>query len=789
MGGLDIIQRGGGMQTKSLRVQNKQGKEYVLRSVNKFPENAIPAPLRQTIAKEIVQDQISASNPYSALAVARLAEAAGIVHTNPQIVYLPDDPLLGIYRKDFGNALYLFEERETAGKIKDSKVEFFSTSKMLKELQKDNDNQVQQKDVLRARLFDLWIADWDRHDDQWRWYAQKGKNGLEFSPMPRDRDQAFFVNEGFFPKIASRKWLNPKFQGFGYDLKNVNGFMYNGRFFDRSFLNELDKKDWEKVIEDWLPRLSEDAIKEAFEDWPRTVAEKDREIIQDKLLARKNWLKEKSIEYYRFLAREVDVRGSKKDEEFQIKQLKNGKVEIEIRKINKSGKVTNRIYDRTFLPQETQEIRLYGLKGDDRFVWKGDGKREILIRIIPGEGKKTWVDSAQLSGKKDRVYVLHKEGTSIPSANSFQIKTAPDRNYLNYDRTEFRYDKLMPLVSIEYNKDDGIFLGAGVRWEKHGFKKNPFAAYHEVSGNFAFRTAAFNIEYKGMAVDLIKKWDLVWNADVKAPNYVFNYFGAGNNSDFNQQEFNIDFYQTRFNWYELNVGLQTDLGGSGKFSIGPSYQVYRFDPDENENTFITSPSSDIDPLRLDQAKFYGGITSLIEFDRRDNVKLPTRGFYFRQETKHLQGLNASARNFTSVSGEIRLFWAFRYPSKLVWANRLGGGKNFGEYEFFQGQTLGGMNNFRGSRRYRFNGDAVVYNNLEFRLQLFNFKSPILPATVGMLGFYDIGRVWLKGEKSNTWHNSIGGGIWLAPINQFVATFSVGFTREETLPFITFGYQF
>ncbi len=787
-GGLNITQRGGGMQTKSLRTENPNENEFVLRSVNKYPENAIPAPIRQTIAKDIVQDQISASHPYSALAVARLAEDAGIPHTNPRIVHLPDDPLLGVFREDFGNALYLFEEREVAPAGISEKVEFYSTDKMLKELQKDNDHEVKQKDVLKARLFDLWIADWDRHDDQWRWVGVKGKNGLEFSPMPRDRDQAFFVNEGFFPKIASRKWANPKFQGFGYELKNVNGFMFNGRYFDRSFMTDLDREDWEQEIDELLPLLNEETIRGAFEDWPQAIAEKDGPVIEAKLLARKNWLREKALEYYDFLAEGVDVVGSNKNEEFQIRHLPDGKIDVEVRKINKDGKLEQRIYNRTFSPSETDEIRLYGLKGDDRFLWEGEGKNEILVRVIPGEGKKELVDSANLSGKKHRVYVPKKKSAPY-SGDNLRIIQAPSPDYLSYDRMAFKYDKVMPLASVEYNKDDGIFLGAGVLWENHGFKKKPYASMHTLTGNYAVKTGAFNLEYKGRAVDLVKSWDLVWLADVKAPDYVFNYFGAGNESVFDREEHNINYYRSRFSWYELSTGLQKQLGDVGRFAIGPSYQVYRFDADDNQDNFITSPDSDVNQEQLDQAKFYAGATAILEFDKRDNLKMPTRGFYFRQQIQHFEGVNKYAQDYTSAEAELRLYWAFKYPSKMVWAFRTGAGKNFGSYEYFQGQILGGMENLRGFRRYRYNGDAVFYNNLEFRLQLFNLQNPVIPATVGVIGFYDMGRVWLKGEDSNTWHNSLGGGIWLAPISQIVATISVGFTREEILPFFTFGYQF
>ncbi|WP_373399483.1 hypothetical protein V8V91_07180 [Algoriphagus halophilus] len=131
-GGLKITKRGGGMQTRSLRLENPDGKEFVLRSINKYPENALSVPLRQTIAKEVVQDQISSSHPYAAMAVARLADAVGVIHTNPSIVYLPDDPLLGVYRKSFANQLYLFEEREIGHSEDPKDIEFFSTDKMLK---------------------------------------------------------------------------------------------------------------------------------------------------------------------------------------------------------------------------------------------------------------------------------------------------------------------------------------------------------------------------------------------------------------------------------------------------------------------------------------------------------------------------------------------------------------------------------------------------------------------------------------------------------------------------------
>ncbi|MDR7128167.1 hypothetical protein J2X69_000495 [Algoriphagus sp. 4150] len=788
--GLTIIKKGGGLQTHSLRLANKDGKEYVMRSINKYPENALSPQLRQTIAKQVIQDQISSSHPYAALAVARLAEEVGIVHTNPKIVYLPDDPLLGIYRNDFGDDLYLFEEREIAGKDAPEDVQFFSTDKMLKKIHGDNDHQVMQKEVLKARIFDFWIADWDRHDDQWRWIGEKGKKGWEFTPMPRDRDQAFFVNQGIFPKIASRKWADPRFQGFDYTPPRfVSGFMFNPRYFDRSFLNELDRENWEKALDKILPKMSEKAISEAFRDWPDTIVTKDAPEIQAKLRQRTTWLKEEMLKHYAFLSKNVDVVGSNKNEEFEITYREDGRVKVELRKIDKSGNLEQKLYQRTFLPEETREVRLYGLKGEDTFRFKGEGPGKIKVRVIPGSGEKTIEDEGNTTKKNTLVYQNPKEKLPIAVGESSKIKHAPSLSYLNYNRKEFKYDKLMPLASVALNRDDGLFLGAGVLWEKHGFKKEPFAIRQSIVGNYAISSSAFNIEYKGHAVDVLGNLDLVWKADVKAPDFAFNFFGIGNETEYNTRIHNIDYYRARFNWYELYGGLQTKLGESGSLTVGPHVQIFRFDSEENTGKFITSPESGLDQLVLDESKLYSGLSAKVVFDRRDHKELPTRGLYFESQAKRMLGLNDYSGDFTRIDGELALYWSFRYPSRLVWATRFGGGKNWGNFEFFQGQTLGGLDNLRGYRRYRFNGDAMVYNNTEVRIRLFNLNTYILPATIGVLAYNDVGRVWIQNEKSTKWHNSAGAGVWLAPLNQVVATFSVGFNEEEFLPFFTFGYQF
>ncbi len=192
-GGLTPTGRGGGHQSYSLRLKDKDGKEWVLRSVNKFPQVVLPAEVRETFAADIVIDAMSAQHPYSALVVPPIADAVHVPHSNPVIGYVAPDEKLGIYSKTFVGTVNLLEEREPLGKSD-------NTEKMMKQLTVDNDNNFDSALFLRARLLDVLVNDWDRHNDQWRFAPKKNEyGGKTYTAIPRDRDQVFYVNEGVLP--------------------------------------------------------------------------------------------------------------------------------------------------------------------------------------------------------------------------------------------------------------------------------------------------------------------------------------------------------------------------------------------------------------------------------------------------------------------------------------------------------------------------------------------------------------------------------------------------------------
>lgn len=792
-GGLKIEQRGGGQQTRSLRLKAKDEKEYVLRSVEKYTEKAIPEELLSTVGADLVQDQISASHPYAAFVLPPLANAAWIYHTNPKLVYIPEDPRFGEYRVDFANSLALYEERpddnwKDAPYFGNSK-EIVSTQDVLEELYDDNDNRVDQQWVLKSRLFDMFIGDWDRHDDQWRWASYKQGGGRLYRPIPRDRDQAFFVSEGSIMKLVQKKWAMPKFQGFDEKYSYVPGFNFNARYFDRDFLNEPTLQEWISTADSLQNRLTDKVIEEAIQSWPEPIYKLDGEEIIAKLKSHRNYLKEYAIEQYMFLAKTVSVRGSDKKETFVVERLNDDHTRVRMYKRTNEDDLDELMYDRTFNSSETREVRLYGLDGDDLFEVSGETNQGILVRIIGGTGEDIIKDGSTVSGlaKKTKVYDT-KKGNNLELGTEAKDLTSNRANVNNYNRKDFKYNRLVPLIIGSINRDDGIFIGGGAIYENHGFRKDPFKSRQIITVQGALATGAFNVKYNGTFTDLMGLWDLDLDVDVSAPNSVTNFFGFGNETSFNQNaddEFDldkaIDYYRIRFKYFNQRGILLKNLGEHATFGVGHHFQAAKVDRDyDGEDRYFLDPANLEDSTGFFSWKAFEGAVVRFQYDNRDNPRLTTRGINWISEFRAYAGLNSNSNNFAAVNSEISFFFSVRLPSRLTVATRFGGGHNFGSSEFYQAKSLGGLSNLRGYRKTRFYGDSRFYNNTELRVKLGTIRNRIVPVSMGIYGFNDVGRVWYDQENSNKWHHGYGGGLWISPLNVSVISLELGQSEEELL---------
>jgi hypothetical protein len=297
-GGLTIKSLGGGKQTKSLTLVDPNGKQWKLRSIDKNPANAIPENFRNTLAADVVQDFISASHPYAPLTIPPLAKALGIVTADPEVFFVPDDPAFEFYRPLFKNTVCTLEEKDPTLDGENTR----STIKVFDKLIEENNHRVDQPMVLRARLLDILIGDFDRHFDQWRWATGDTGKGKLYYPIPKDRDQAYFRSNGVIVAIAAQQAL-PVLKGFHYNIPRVNWLPWPARDFDRLFLTDLDADEWKKEIADFQKTLSDSVIISAVKKLPPNIFKMDSAKIIGRLISRRNILQRRAMTYYRFLSR------------------------------------------------------------------------------------------------------------------------------------------------------------------------------------------------------------------------------------------------------------------------------------------------------------------------------------------------------------------------------------------------------------------------------------------------------------------------------------------------------
>ena len=210
-GGLEIVREGGGHQTRSMRLKTKDGRELNMRALRKsatqylqavvFKDTYIEHDFEKTAIEKLIMDFYTAAHPYAFMVMPDLSEAAEVYHTNPKLFFIPKHKYLGDYNRKYGGELYMIEERPEENYAEERNFGYAddieSTHDIIEKIRDDEKHKIDENAFVRARLFDMLVGDWDRHQDQWRWAQFNKANGDKYyKPIPRDRDQVFANFDG-----------------------------------------------------------------------------------------------------------------------------------------------------------------------------------------------------------------------------------------------------------------------------------------------------------------------------------------------------------------------------------------------------------------------------------------------------------------------------------------------------------------------------------------------------------------------------------------------------------------
>ena len=788
-GGLTITKEGGGHQSNSLRLVDKDNREFAMRSLKKEALKFLTHKIKGvsyatsdyegTLTEDIVSDFFTTAHPYMQMVINDLTAQIEVNHSKTELFYIPKQQALGSYNEKYGDELYFIEQRPSdeqkdypgyrrADPDKEGKIpDFESTTDMLEKIKEDESYRVDQKAYIRARIFDMLIGDWDRHQDQWRWAEYEVDDDEKiFIPIPRDRDNTFSRFDGIAMPLI--KMFSPpvrSWQTYGPKIKDLEWFNLEGYDIDLTITNKYGVETWIEEAKFIQENLQDNEIDKAFLNLPAEIQDETTAYIKNSLKQRLKDLDTYAKEYAEYLNEKVVVRGTHKDDIFEIERLPGGKTKIVVKRDLKDEK-NEKFYERVIDGKTTKEILVYGLNDDDEFKIKGDYDGHSYLKIIGGYGEDVYTIENK---RKVRVFDWKFEKSEFKEENpSKRLTNLYETNMLHWRYFTRDYNIVMP--NIGTRNDDGIFVGLSDTYVKQGLHGDgdDFKQKHFFSGNYFFLFQAFEFKYQGVFANLFPNWNLTVDARVTSDKYSDNFFGFGNESVNPDEDLDKDFNRAQMQQTEISakVGYRS-LYFKGLFE---SYELQ-----QNNDRFFTT--ANINPLTFDRNNYYG-FEAGISFDSQNAMDFPTKSVLVALKGGFKQNIDISENNFGYVSFTLGGGHKLIPSGDLVLATKAEFKTNIGDnYFFYHAPNIGGNNGLRGFRNDRFVGEYYFYQSSDLKVRLKRFVTSVFPMTLGTFGGFDYGRVWLDGEDSNKWHTSYGGGVWLSGAETF--TFSLGaFGSEE-----------
>ncbi len=816
-GGLRPIRQCGN-QSKKLHMRGADGRGYIFRSVNKHLAQVFPEDLRGTWVEAIAQDHVSIFHPGGPFVVPRLHQALDQLPVPPVYRVMPDAPRLGEFRETFAGMLGTVVEWPNEGEHGEALVagshRVVGTDELFDKLEDNPRHRVAAEEFLAARLVDFLVGDTDRGPDQWRWARTPAEGGFLWRPVIRDRDWALMNADGVVPWLVGQFY--PKLVTFEDEIPAVERLTWADVGMGRRLLAELDAAAFDSVAATVVTRLSDRVINEAVIALPAEQKPGHAGEVARTLKARRGWLLDRAREWYARLSTDVDVHGTDLPDRAEVVRRPDGRVEVTLfapaaamvpvragdpaDEEEAAENAADPYYDpyregydpsagvrhwsphyhRVFLPDETDEVRIYLQGGDDTAVVRGEGPGEIRVRLIGGGGTDQLHDWGRPSGAT-ALYDDDDDTRIVPGRRThvdrrrFRPPEGSERflvHKLGYDRHRDWGSHLTPFApELDYREGAGVIVGGGPIWADYRFRSVPFGLQGTATVLVSTLTGKVGLEATGVV--RLQGSPAYGRIRFRAtPFEATRFYGYGNGTPLLDGDRALIFQDRLL--MEAMLGSRDE---SWRLEFGPLLRY--FDPDVPEG----NPAED-----LPGSEIVTSIGAALRFRlERMADTVDRKGVRFDVEAGVYPDPEGDAGPYVTTDAALRGYLPVPFLRGAGLAARTGVRWSLGHYPIHDAATVGGGSTLRGFRWQRFAGDVAAYGGAELRVPLFRANLLLVRGKLGILGFMDAGRVWVDGDSPGGWHTGYGTGLFFRTLD--TAVYAAWAHGEENRIYLGLGLPF
>ena len=783
--GLKSIKIGGGQQTVSVRLQDDDNNEFVIRSIRKNPAQLLPRWLRIEPVEDLLRYFFTSANPFSFLTITELEKQSGLLHTLPKLMYVPYQEGLAPYNDEIGNQLVLFSDR-LDGDRSDSEAlmhspSLISTDDMMDEW-RENDITIDAEQYLRNRLLDLTVGDWDRHEDQWRWALHPETNSSlkKYSPVARDRDQAMSNFDGLL--VSLNRFYNPRLKPMRpFDEKvsknDVKWQSISANRIDQFLLTQINRESWNQISAEFSAKFTDDVIKSAVNKMPVGVEQSFKDNTTKILKSRFAQIERTAEHFYKEVNDNLFFFGTESPDSIIIRTESNGDTRVIIKSCSDDGLWRVKT-QRLINPKYTKNLHVYGMEGDDIFII--DRKKDHpKLFLIGGYGSDTY---RNLNRKKSVARILEVESSTDtdyiePNFSYFYTKNRDLISFNRYDQVP-TYFNATP--SLYFDRDNQFFLGLTGHYYVTRFKKN---YHHYVGASLSLRRESTHFTYGMEYNNQLRNSSLFFEFNIDGPTYNFSYYGLGNETNLDLDIEREYYFVSRYK-QDLTAGIEWKIKELASVSASILTQRFSIDTVDN-NRFI---NENLPSLQVIHAQSFAGLNINFSFKNFNERFRPTNGVSFEADVLVNKGLN-NEQDHIAISTQYTLYKSLDFKELFIYSTDISFETIIGSAYFYHQPTIGGNDKLRGWRQDRFRGRTAFVHNNNLHIQLAHRKAvKWLPASCGITASFDYGRVWHNEDQSKVWHSSYGAGIWLSPLNEIVLSASLHIGQETNEFRATLGWQ-